>query len=77
MADLKQCDGCGKISPDKNAIPGPHIANHWTHMKTSHGHKDRGVGRIDRLWHERIFCEDCISEIEAVITSLERNKEDG
>lgn len=37
MADLKQCDTCGKISPDENGL---HIANHWPDFKLKHGTRD-------------------------------------
>lgn len=59
--NLIKCDGCEKISPDKDGI---HIANHWVMIRFSHKHEDSGSGRVPRRWHEKEFCLDCWDRIQ-------------
>lgn len=48
MAELKKCDGCGKISPDEKGL---HIANGWYIVNVYGPRKVHG---------EYIFCHECL-----------------
>lgn len=65
--DLKKCDGCGIISPDKKGL---HIANSWIEIKYSHGKNDRGIGCVSRKRHAIELCEECFEKIKAVIPAF-------
>jgi hypothetical protein len=53
MADLKQCDTCGVISPNNK---GEYIANHWTTMRVVYAEGLRSSRTTDFL-----VCCDCIA----------------
>ena len=55
MANLKQCDGCGKCSPNEK---GEYIANRWLTVNVSQ------MQRFHIIWshysQEFLLCEDCM-----------------
>ncbi len=54
MADLTQCDGCGKISPNEHGL---HTANRWLEVTI----KKRA---IDSWPQSYIFCRACMGMVE-------------
>ncbi len=51
MADITQCDGCGKVSPDENRL---FIANKWYVLKVT-STATKYESKID-------YCEDCFQK---------------
>jgi len=67
MSEIKQCDGCGKHSPDEKGL---HVANNWYHIEYSYR------GHFGMNHEKKDLCIACFDKARNALKSTNEDEED-